>query len=354
MKPPYFSIILLGYQCAPYLDKALSSIRQQTCDDFECLMIVEESTDNSLAICEDMAQQDARFLAIPLPKSGSASAPSNYGIDHAQGRYLVFVDGDDWVEGSLLAEAQAEIERHGGDLDILQYSARVVNEQPDGSLLDGGVISNFDGTDAGRMLTGREAIIRCGRSGAIRNHNVLNICRVQFLRENRLHKNAGLILEDFEWTPRCWYLARRMAFLPRALYCYRRRQNSVMTESSPRVLFDLARQFAHLPAFLSRHQVIPAVRRVWASQWLSLFIWYFFNPIYDRKFSWHDRRAVRDMLMDGDSGETLREFIGMAGWPKRVGMRLLLLSRRLGMWLPRLYFRGVYFPLMKLRDRRQK
>ena len=350
MTQPLFSINLLGYQCEPYLPKVIDSVRAQTYKDFECMLIVEECADNSLKICQETAAADPRFKVYSRPKSGSAAAANNFGFDHAQGKYVVNIDGDDWVEPTMLADFAKQLQGHEDEIDILQYAAKIVNEHDDGTLTDGDVITNFRECDAGKIFTGKEAILAVAHRGEIRNHTVLSVCKTQFLRDNQLYMNPGLIMEDFEWTPRCWYLAKGLVYIHKVYYYYRRRKNSVNTEHSPRILFDIVKNFEHLPAFLSKYDVPLEVQRVWANQWLSLFIWYFFNRVYDQKFNRQERCEARDRLMDGAAGALLRRFIPLVSAPKKLGMRLFLASRHLGFWLPWLYFRLAYFPLLALRS----
>ena len=67
MASPLFTIVLAGYQTEPYLPKALASIASQTFADFEALCYVEQSTDNSLEICREMAARDPRFKVATAP-----------------------------------------------------------------------------------------------------------------------------------------------------------------------------------------------------------------------------------------------------------------------------------------------
>ena len=78
MASPLFSIVVTGYQNGPYLDKALSSIAEQSYGDFEVLCYVEKSTDNSLDICQSFSQKDNRFKTITAEKSGSALITTSY------------------------------------------------------------------------------------------------------------------------------------------------------------------------------------------------------------------------------------------------------------------------------------
>jgi len=124
---PLFTIIVSGYQNAPFLPQCLSSIANQTYGNFEAICYVEQSTDNSLAICQEWAKRDSRFIVATGPQSGSPSATRNYGIDHATGKYLVVVDGDDWLATEML-EKLAEKLNKTGQLDILSFAAWNVSD----------------------------------------------------------------------------------------------------------------------------------------------------------------------------------------------------------------------------------
>ena len=68
-KMPLFTIVVSGYQNEPYLPKCLEAIASQTFGDFEAICYVEESADNSLAICREWAERDPRFVVAASPKS---------------------------------------------------------------------------------------------------------------------------------------------------------------------------------------------------------------------------------------------------------------------------------------------
>ena len=161
----------------------MSSLKAQTFGDFECILVVETSSDGSLERCQELSQGDERFRVVSLPKSGSGSASYNYGIREARGEYVVFMDGDDWIEPRSLELFDAAIERHGG-LDLLLASGREVTQQADGSFEVTRRISNVSKADEGRVITGCELIVKVGRA---QNYQVLNICRTQFLREHELY-----------------------------------------------------------------------------------------------------------------------------------------------------------------------
>lgn len=99
---PRFTVVISGYQNAPYLEKSIGSVKGQSFCDFEAICYVKESTDGSLEICRNLIAGDSRFKIVSAPKSGTVSATRNYAIDNATGEYLVVLDGDDWLVQDML------------------------------------------------------------------------------------------------------------------------------------------------------------------------------------------------------------------------------------------------------------
>ena len=346
MKTPRFTVAVIAHQTEPYLMQALDSVSAQTFPDFECLMIVEESTDRSLEICRRKETADPRFKTAALPKSGSASVSRNYAMDHAAGKYLAFLDGDDLLKPEMLERAAALLEKHP-ESDVLHFNGEEILEQPDGSLQPGRPLANLPSSESGNSMTGPDLIRKMGNGGAVGGYTWLNICRTAFLRENKLYQNPGLLMEDFEWTPRCWFLAKHTLYLAESLYIYRRRPESVTTKNSARILHDLGAEFAFVPEFLKKHNVPQDIRRIWANKWISIFIWFFFYPKNNRKYPMRDRRAVRAMLLGSGTNAVFREFARLSSKPKRIGMTLFALPG--GLLPAMLYFQLFYFPLLKVR-----
>ncbi|MDR0931662.1 MAG: glycosyltransferase family 2 protein, partial [Victivallales bacterium] len=116
-KSPLFTVVAVCCNVADYVEEMILSIKNQTFADFECLAVVEDSSDKTEEIVRSAVAGDKRFSVITLPRSGSASVPRNYGIKHGKGKYLVFVDGDDWIELNALEKFAAIINKTP-DLDI--------------------------------------------------------------------------------------------------------------------------------------------------------------------------------------------------------------------------------------------
>lgn len=98
---PKVSVIVPVYNAQRSLPKCVESILNQTVTDYELLLINDGSTDNSGMICDQYAKDDARIKVFHKPNGGVSSA-RNKGIDNALGRYICFIDSDDWVESEYL------------------------------------------------------------------------------------------------------------------------------------------------------------------------------------------------------------------------------------------------------------
>lgn len=94
---PDLSIIIPVYNCEKYLYFCLESIRGQTFENFECILIDDGSKDLSGSICDDFVAKDSRFKVIHQQNQG-ASVARNSGINCATGTWLGFVDSDDWID----------------------------------------------------------------------------------------------------------------------------------------------------------------------------------------------------------------------------------------------------------------
>lgn len=107
------SIIVPIYNVAPYLDECINSIRSQTYENIEILLIDDGSTDSSGTLCEQYAKEDARIRVFHQSNRGVVAA-RGLGVEHATGEYISFVDGDDKIEPNMVQVLAEQI----GDADL--------------------------------------------------------------------------------------------------------------------------------------------------------------------------------------------------------------------------------------------
>ena len=347
---PLFSFVIACYNTAPYLPKALESVKNQSFRDFEAICFVEESTDDSLAICQAVAEHDTRFKVASAPKSGAVATTRNFGIDHAHGKYLVVLDGDDWITHDMLEKLAMKLDATG-EVDVLSFAA-ITTESEEVDWSTAPRFSNFRSSDTNGVFSGLDAIRRVGKNGGkMNNHTVLSIYRTAFLKEHRLYQKDGLLMEDFEWTPRVWFFASRFAYLDIPFYAYRRRPGSLTTEASSRIIYDLVKELKSLMEFVSEHSIPTDILSIWSNQWLAILYWFMYHPVTSKKISDADRHNALEELFK-DNGE--KAFLCLAkqtSLPKRLALPFIMLTTKGLYWPAKTFFRHFYYPLIEWRHK---
>lgn len=122
---PSVSVIVPIYNASTFLVKCLSSLREQTFTNWECLLINDGSTDDSENICKEYCAVDQRFYLYTKQNEGP-SAARNYGIERSKGKYIYFLDSDDYLENDLLLSLYSEME-NGFDMVSCNYIREDVN-----------------------------------------------------------------------------------------------------------------------------------------------------------------------------------------------------------------------------------
>ena len=129
---PLVSVIIPVYNAEKYISSTLESLRRQTFREFEVLIIDDGSTDNSTSICNQYVLEDNRFKLIRKINGGVSSA-RNIGLNQARGKYIYFMDSDDWVENTLLEVCLKPLEELNVDMVVfgmsfdIEKKGRVIN-----------------------------------------------------------------------------------------------------------------------------------------------------------------------------------------------------------------------------------
>lgn len=98
---PSVSLIVPVYNVRPYIHKCIKSILNQTFTDFELILVDDGSDDGSGDVCDQYAISDSRIIVIHKNNGGQSSA-RNTGLEIAKGRYIGFVDADDYIAPSMV------------------------------------------------------------------------------------------------------------------------------------------------------------------------------------------------------------------------------------------------------------
>lgn len=109
------SVIIPIYNVEKYLPKCIDSVINQTYGNIEILLINDGSTDNCGLICDHYADKDNRVNVIHKENGGLSSA-RNVGLSLAEGRYIAFLDSDDWIDPEMYKVLIEALERTGADI----------------------------------------------------------------------------------------------------------------------------------------------------------------------------------------------------------------------------------------------
>ncbi|MBR4900704.1 MAG: glycosyltransferase [Victivallales bacterium] len=345
-----FSIIVPCCDVARYVDDMVTSIREQTYGDFECLLMYEESKDNTLELLQKTVEVDNRFKLFKAPRSGSCSVPRNTGMQEAKGDYVLHIDGDDWLERDSLERFSKAIMEHG-ELDLIAAAASEIREHEDGHQEYTCKRFNYLPDDDGKVFSGKEATVHIGRLHVLPYPATwLTVYRLDFLQAHKMVFVPGIPDQDEEFAPRVLFLAERVLVMDYTYYNYRRREGSAMTSRKVSNLHAMALVMRSLFAFYMEHkaEVTTEIAQVWQRSWLSLFFLIFFEPRNQRGITEAVRRTELRNLLEGDGLANFKSFMKLAKLPKRIAEPLILLGR----WftLPAcLYFKLIYYPMVKLR-----
>lgn len=119
MNRVFFSLIVPVYNAEKYLKTCIESVLNQDFCDFELLLIDDGSTDNSGNICNYYVKNDKRIKVIHKENGGVSSA-RNVGLNNSSGKYIMFIDSDDYIAKNCLSKIKLVIDKN--KVDILKFS----------------------------------------------------------------------------------------------------------------------------------------------------------------------------------------------------------------------------------------
>lgn len=203
------SIIVPVYKVEKYLARCIDSILSQIYKNYEIILVDDGSPDNCPQICDDYANRYNNIFVIHLKNTGAGvSDARNAGIEFATGKYITFIDSDDYVHETLLEVLINALENTGVSMSMCSYK-KVNNSNTElESIFDGKNVSVIEDVEAmGMLLDDQSFSASWGKLFDVTLfHNV--------------KYPSGTYNEDMLITPVLLRNARTIAFTPQALYYY--------------------------------------------------------------------------------------------------------------------------------------
>lgn len=224
MDAPKISIIVPVYNCVDYLPRGIESILYQDEPDFELILVNDGSTDSSADICKRYVDCDERLVLIDQCNKGVAAA-RNAGLKRARGKYITFMDGDDWLERNAFSTCLRELMYHKADMVKFGYYIEKIGGKNDICRIR-----------ESRIFNSKEGLLEY--TDKVEYHAfVWNMFMKKEIVQNLLFDEDINWLEDQIFGYRCFLVCSRIAYLPVALYHYRYWEDgSLSSVKSPKVI----------------------------------------------------------------------------------------------------------------------
>ena len=221
---PVVSVIVPVYNTAPYLHKCLDSVLGQTMPELEVICVNDGSTDDGPAILAEYAASDGRIRLISQENRG-LSAARNRGMEIARGKFVYFLDSDDFIEPTTLEKAVKIAEDL--QLEIVRFGYERYYDSESMYELHYKEHIQLDNTIG--VCTGVE-YLRMMKDAKRYSCEVWDILWLRsFLEKNHLLFKEGIIFEDHLFSFQAFFCAKKVMHVPEVLYHYRVRPNSLVT-----------------------------------------------------------------------------------------------------------------------------
>ncbi|MBF0957453.1 MAG: glycosyltransferase family 2 protein [Alloprevotella tannerae] len=218
---PLVSIVIPVYNLEEYIQSCIESLRRQTYQNLEIIVVNDGSTDNTLSTIKKLARNDGRIKCIDQKNQG-VSVARNRGIEESRGDYFMFVDGDDVMKAqavSLMVEAALETE---ADVVCAGIEKQIEYPSDDILLRD---IRNIN--NARSVLSSDEALKELLYEKKITNGPFAKLFLTKKFKANRFPEGVS-IAEDLYFNYRALLQARTVTLLYTKVYYYVLRQGSAM------------------------------------------------------------------------------------------------------------------------------
>ena len=240
------SVIVPVYKVAPYLDRCVQSIVDQTYENLEIILVDDGSPDNCPAMCDAWAARDSRIRVIHKENGGLSDA-RNAGMSAAGGEYIAFVDSDDWIEPEMLEGLARAMETDGSDIAACTVRMVWEDETPDRLLT----------VQTNRVLDRFEAQKALLEETLLKQPVWYKLYKRELIRD--IPFEVGKFHEDVFWSYQAVGAAERVSLIDYTGYNYFQRADSIMGEGYSLKRLDAVEAAERRYHYIAQH--FPALEK---------------------------------------------------------------------------------------------
>lgn len=236
---PIVSIIIPVYNAEKYIAKCLDSILVQTFTEFEVILIDDGSKDESANIYNKYAKNDCRIKPLRQENSG-VSAARNKGIDTAKGKYILFVDADDYIVEDMVEKLVDAAEKTQSDLAFCGFKVLGSDLRSNDTM----ALCNCCGPNNDFVVSKEEVIKRIVSTAPnemLYGYIWRNLFRTEVIKTNKIKFIQGIkISEDFLFILEMANHSNHIVIIPEELYIYNINSGSVTSKYIPSMHHDMS------------------------------------------------------------------------------------------------------------------
>ena len=259
------SIIIPVFNTEQYLRQCIDSACRQTLKDLEIIIVNDASTDSSPAIIREYKSLDPRIVVIELQHNRGLGAARNVALKQARGRYIMFLDSDDWLEADAAEQLHKKASQQNFEMVMFGYMWR----------------SAWDTADHGNhpQRTIKTPNIDDGEPNFFRymmqQRKGLSFMAWQFiyardaLLNSQLLFPEGIYFEDVAFVAKAAFLFKPIGILKLGLYNYRYRPNSITQAVSKKKIRDWHNSLVLVKAFLEEQGIFPQYEKEYLIRYLQ-------------------------------------------------------------------------------------
>lgn len=210
------SVVVPIYNVEKYLHKCIDSILNQTFKNFEVILVNDGATDNCPQIANEYAEKYPDIITTVHKKNGGLGDARNYGIDYTKGKYLLFIDSDDYIAPDMLETLYGNVEKFNSDIVICGFQS--VTES--GNILS--VINENLQENKGMSLRNNKELMMINPAAWNKLYK-----RELFTEHPEIRYPARAWYEDIRTTLKLFNVAKEVTYVNKPLYNYLWREGSI-------------------------------------------------------------------------------------------------------------------------------
>ena len=230
MKSIKFSVVIPTYNCEKYISRCLDSIISQNYDNLEIIIVDDGSTDDTLKIVKKYKNAYKKIIRIYKRAHKGVSLSRNFAMKLSRGDYLVFVDGDDYLENNVFSYINNQdslVDCYVGTFDSISDSAKIkplTSEE-----LSPDKINNRSPEEVLEYFYQKRLIHTMWRF----------VVKRSIICDKKIYLTPNIIREDEEWVTRMLIECESFELIPFKHYVYRKHDGSIMSKNTNEHFFSM-------------------------------------------------------------------------------------------------------------------